>query len=379
MYIYITIFIISFICSIIAEIQNKKNKRILFMMFSTLAIVIPSIIAGLRASGVGTDTQVYIDWVFRASVHCNNLKEAFGFINSSGIEPLYCLINYIVSRFSNNYSVMYFTLTFIFLIFSYIGCYKLSKKIKFSYSFAYLVLLFLFYNKSLNLCRQSLSMSICLFSVSYILTREWKKFFICMIVAFCFHRSVLLFIPLYFIYPLTINNTKEKTVVKTVIISLLLFASLFFKQIILALVNIGIISSKYSNYVYIFGNTNNVKLIELTTQIIILLIPLLLRKKLILNSKNNNFFIYLMLLAFVTFLFGFNGNYIQRISYYYSFTAVILIPQFFYVFKRSKDKILSILLTIIILCGYSYLYYEKYLFDQTVPYRIDISNNKIVK
>ena len=86
-----------------------------------------------------------------------------------------------------------------------------------------------------------------------------------------------------------------------------------------------------------------------------------------------------MYLSFVTFLFDFNSSYIQRISYYFSFAVIILIPQYVYSFKKSKDKILSIILTVIILCGYPYLYYKKYQFDQTIPYRIDISNNKIVK
>ena len=379
MYIYISIFLISYIFAVFAEKKLKKNHIKSFCFFSVIAILIPSILAGLRASGIGTDTKVYIDWVFIANAYSNNISEAFQFIQTSGIEPLYCLVNYIVTRFSSDLTIIYFVLTFIFLFFSYFGCVKMAKKLKFSFSFSYLILLMLFFNKSLNMCRQSLAMSICLFSLSYIISREWKKFFLCMIIAFCFHRSVLLFIPLYFLYNLNINKTKNKQIIKIVIISSIIFTSICFKPIIIILVDIGLLSEKYLNYVYIFGNTINVKLIEILAQLILLIIPFFFKEKLVKHSKYNEFLVFIMILAFATFLFGFSGSFLQRISYYFSFTSVVLIPQFISCCKRSKDKILVMLLIFIPLCCYSYLYYEKYQFDQTVPYKIDISSEKIVK
>ena len=378
MIVYLIIFIISFIFGKIAEINKEKNK-IIFFTFSLLAILVPSLMAGIRASGIGTDTKVYIDWIFKSNVHSKNISDALLFIQVSHIETLYCLTNYLVSRFTNNLSVLYFTLEFIFLGISYSACVKLSKKINISFSYSYLILLLLFFNKSLNLCRQSLAMSICLYSVIFIITRKCKKFFIAMLIEIGFHKSAVLFIPLYFIYNIVTNNSKKNTLIKIMIICLLLFSAIFFKSIVICFVNYGIISAKYLNYVYIYGNQNNVKLIEISSQFIVLLLTLIASKQLKIRCKYNGFLVYIVVLSFITFLFGYNASYSQRISYYFSFCLVLVIPQFIELLKNKKDRLYLSIIIALVLCCYCGLYYGKYQFDQTIPYKIDVSSEKIIK
>lgn len=378
MIIYIMVFIVSFIFAYLAERQLKKGKKIGFYILSFMSIAIPSFLAGLRASGVGTDTKVYIDWTFSRSVYANNISDMMEFINVSGIETLYCFVNFVVSRFSNNLSVIYFILEFIFLFFSYFGCVKMAKKLNISFSYCYLVLLLLFFNKSLNMCRQSLAMSICLFSIPYILSRDWKKFFLLMLIGFGFHKSIILFAPLYFIYNITNNDSRMNKSLAIMILSLLVISAVFFKKIVIGLVGLGFLSSKYLNYVYLFGSTNNIKFIELFTEILILFITIIFQRRLILKSKYNKFLIYIVLLSFATFLFGFNASYSQRISYYYSFVLPCVIPQFIEIFKTKKERFFVSVLVIFILSFYSYMYYDKYRFDQTIPYIIDTSIKKII-
>lgn len=378
MTIYFIIFFIAFAFAYIAEKNLKSNKKILFYCFSFLAICIPSLLAGLRASGIGTDTQVYMDWVFRESVFMRNIADMLNFIEISGIEILYCFINYIVSRFTNNLSVIYFILEFIFLIFSYAACVKVSRKINISHSFSYLIFLLLFFNKSLNLCRQSLAMSICLFSIPYIIERDWKKFFALMLIAVGLHKSAILFVPLYFIYNFTMSKTKLNMTVCLSSILILLISVIFFKNIVVLLVNIGILSDKYLNYVYVFGDTNNIKFIEIFSQLVICGVTVLLSKHLIKKESYNKFFIYVVILSFVTFLFGYNATYSQRISYYYSTIVAFIIPQLVRIFKSNSEKIIIGICLTLLVCAYSYLYYDKYKFDQTIPYVVDTSIKKYI-
>ncbi len=377
MFIYIVIFLLAFLLSAIAEKMKNDSKRI-YVICTILAILIPAVMAGLRASGVGTDTKVYIDWVFKSSVKSKGIVDIFIFIKTSKVEPLYCLLNFIVSRFTNNLSIMYFLLELIFLTFSYLACKVMSKKLNISCSFTYLVILLLFFNKSLNLCRQSLSMAICLFSLQYILSRDWKKFFLLMILALGFHNSSVLFIPLYFIYPITISEKNSSKAFKILSLIVLVLCIVFFKQIVVLLVSKGIISSKFLNYVYLFGKENNIKFIEIITQLGILIITLLFSKNLKLHSKYNDFFIYIAFLSFITFLFGFNASYSQRISYYFSMCLVFVIPQFISSLSKRRDQFFMSVLVFVVLCTYSCLYYGKYSFDQTVPYIVDVSENKLV-
>lgn len=376
MLIYLSVFIITFIFSLIAEKNYKKNRKKVFYLTSAFVIIIPSIIAGIRASGIGTDTQIYVNWTFNSNIKASNISEALNFADYSGIELGYCLLNYYVSRFTDNFNVIYFVLEFVFLFFSYFGCVKISKKLSISFSYTFLIFMFLFYNKSLNLCRQSIAMSICLYSLTYIIERDWKNFFLLMFVAFNFHRSVILFIPLYFVYKYcTTKNQNNKLILFLIVISILV-GVLFFKQIIILLVNIGVLSNKYLNYVYKYGSGNNIKLIEIASQTSLLLLILFYNKYLTNKNEINKFLVYVTILSFVTFLIGFNATYSQRISYYYTYCSIFLLPQIVLSAKKGKDKLLNLFLSLILVFGYFYLYYGKYAFDQTFPYIIDTSPQK---
>ena len=258
---YFLIFLISYILSFFAEKSYKKNRKISFLFFSALSILFPSFMAGIRASGIGTDTTIYVDWVFRVNVSAGNILDVLSFISSSGIEPLYCLLNYLVSRFTDNLSVIYFTLEFIILFFVYFSCVNMSKDTKFSFSYSYLIFLLLFFNKSLNLCRQSISMAICLYSLKYIFSRNWKMFILLFLISVGFHNSAILFIPLYFVYPIIINETNRNKIIRILIILVLIIVIIFFKQILHIFIDIGLLSSRYNNYISKYGGGNNVKII----------------------------------------------------------------------------------------------------------------------
>lgn len=378
MLIYFLIFILCFLCSYVAEKSNEKRKAF-FYIFSIMAIFIPSFIAGIRASGVGTDTKVYVDWVFRSNVFSKSFDVCINFIKMYGVEPLYCVVNFIVSRFTSNLSAIYFTIEFLILFFSFFGIRRISKRMNISSSFCYFIFLCLFFNKSLNLCRQFLAMSICLYSVEYIFTRNLKKYLLCMLIGIGFHNSVVLFFPLYFLYSITQSKSDTSFLFRVGIICTLLISVLFFKPLVELLVSYGVISNKYLNYVYLFGSSSNIKAIEFFSQLFILILCVFNEKKLVMKNQYNKFFIYLILLSFITFLFGFNAQFSQRISYYYSMFIIFIIPQIVNLYNNKKSRFIVMSFTLLLLFSYSYLYYAKYEFDQTVPYKIDVSSNKKIK
>ena len=370
---YFLVFLISFVFAYIAE-KHEKRKMV-FIIFSACAILLPSFLAGFRQSGVGTDTTVYIDSIFRYCANTNSLSSVLNVIQDSGTEPLYWLINYVVSRFSRNLSTIYFVLEFIFVFFSYLGCRKISKKLNIKYSFCYLILMLLFFNKSLNMCRQSLAMSICLFSLPYILDKKMIKFLMCMFLAFLFHKSAILFIPLYFINCIVMSKNKISILPKIGVILAVVLIVFLYKYAIVGLVDLNLLDSKYLNYVYRYGDDSNIKAIEIIFQTTLLFIGLLFSKSFIKRSQYNNFFVYLSVLAFSTFLIGYNARYAQRISYYYSFCLVFLIGQLPYFVQKAKEKILVFAFIITALMVYGQLYYGKYDFDHTCPYRMEINKN----
>ena len=373
MFIYFCIFILVLITSLIAE-KNEHNRKI-FILFAGISILIPSVFAGSRASGIGTDTKVYIDVIFKSCIRANSLSDVLNIANDSGTEPFYWFINYLVSLFSNNLSAIYFVLEFIFIIFSFLGCRNIAKKLNINYSFCYFILLILFYNKSLNMCRQSIAMSICLFSITFIFEKKLLRFIICMFVGFLFHKSIVLFVPLYFINNIINSQHKFKVFIEMVIILAVLLLITIYKPVVIELVNLKILSCKYLNYIFKFGDSYNIKFIEVIFQLFLLFIGVIFSKSFEKKSKYNDFFVFLSVLAFATFLVGFNAKYAQRISYYYSFCLIFLIAQIPYLFKAIKEKIIVSFCLSVLLLFYGKLYYEKYNFDQTVPYKIEVNKN----
>ena len=374
---YFLVFFISTIFAYISEINYKTNKKKIATIFSLIAIFIPCLMAGLRASGVGTDTKVYINGVFIYIVnHVSTISDLLVYINQGTIEPLYMLFNFLISKISSNLCVLYFALEVLIILPAYFGCKKLGKRFNVSSSLCYLIFLILFFNKSLNMCRQAIAMSICFYSLDYVFDKKLLKYITCMIVAFLFHRSTIIFLPVYFIYKIINNGSKKDNTIIFLSVLILLFSVLVFKNIVEIMISIGALSEKYKSYIYVRSENHNIKFIEIFSEFIVLCLSILSSKKLIKISNDNKLIIYCTILSFIMFLFGFNAAYSQRISYYYSLFLIPMLPQISMLFHGEGAKKLINIVLIIMLCVYSTLYYGKYTFDQTVPYRIDKSETK---
>lgn len=147
------------------------------------------------------DLPTYVDAfdIFSTS----SLKEGV-FMNFVGfkMEPGWITLNFILSRISKDYLILMFFTSFV-TVYSYIKAIK-------SYSpYIYIsVVIFycLFFIQSLFVLRQYMAMSLCLLSIPYIIERNFKKFFILLVLACTIHYSALVFGLLYPLYCMKINR-----------------------------------------------------------------------------------------------------------------------------------------------------------------------------
>ncbi len=175
---------------------NKKKIR----LFGYISILLPSILAGLRGISVGTDTIAYGEGIFEIARNSDTLSS---FLNNksayiSNSEILYKLLVYLISRFTGNLAWLLF---FVELIIVY-GIYRsindagLRRYLPLGI-YLYIMLIYPF---SLNLMRQSISISILLLGFKYVRQGNFIKYFIFVLAASLFHvtAAVGLFIfPLY--------------------------------------------------------------------------------------------------------------------------------------------------------------------------------------
>ena len=360
MLIYFITFILAFIFSFLSQKYDKNNKFIMLLL-SIIAITIPSILAALRMSSVGSDTSTYSNLIFKRIINCNNINDIkTNIVNGLNIEFLYGLLIFIISRFTTNIHIFYFVVEFIILSFIYKTSYD-NKNINKNYSIIYLLFLLLFYNKSLNIMRQAIAISIFVYSVKYVYKRNLLKYLFLILIATGFHTTAIVAI---FVYPIiNIIEGKYKSLKKIFLLLLFVLLILNLKNVInIFIINLGILNKKYLDY---FNNESG-KIISLDyiSMFVILLYYIIFEKNK--NIINNN--IYIFTIGILLYSLGFYANWLWRIGYYYYYLLPIIISGFKtkYIDKKKSIPIISIF--IIICFIYSYLYYGYFNLDKTVPY-----------
>ena len=173
------------ICLLLGAFADKQTKHI----SGWLSIIICSIILGYRYD-VGIDHLTYLDYY--------NKFLYLGAKIGTSREYGYDLLNYICARIGCSPGV-FFSLT-VFIQFTLIY-YSFRSKTNF------LVLIYFFYMTtgqlfgSLNIIRQAMAFSIFLYIIKYIESRKLVKYLVGVLIAFSFHSSSLILIPIYWLPP----------------------------------------------------------------------------------------------------------------------------------------------------------------------------------
>lgn len=221
-------FIILLVLLIIQGNTIKDRKVFLFVAFLELLFI-----SGLRVPDTyGSDTRAYCDMF----VDLINVKVSH-IISSDSYEWGFNLFCHLLSFLSKDPQILLFVSSLIMTGAVIIFILKRSKDPGFSV-LLYITLLFFFNN--LNLMRFGLSMSILLFSINSVVNRHFLKFAVIVAVASLFHFSALLFLMIYFVYPLKI--TGKRMFLFLIPFVFLIYAFQMFFEILIS------INSRYTSY-----------------------------------------------------------------------------------------------------------------------------------
>mgnify|MGYP004598912551 CR=1 FL=1 len=364
--IYIGMFVVTILCTYIAERTEKKEKKIVFVFFSILSILVPSILAGIRTLDIGIDLQVYVEKIFLLATRCNTFKEYFEVCNT---DFLYMVVNYLVSRFTNNINWLLFVFELINMSLAYLFIYNNRKTNPMWLSMA--VYLFLFYNISLNLVRQGLAISVILFSMRYVENRKFIKFLICIVVATLFHSTAVFTIPVYFIFNI-IENAKHKKIYKFLIVSVITIAVLNYENIIKFLIyDLRILSVKYINYITIYSREEiDFNYAFTLFRLFWIIISMICYKNLKNANEKNESYIFLLIIDLILNQIGMFSKYADRIAYYYGLPALIyMIPILYKGFKNnSLNKFIVYLGILLMLIFYWWFIFIHFKTGETYPF-----------
>ena len=186
---FVLLFFLFYIVAFYLETKGGKNRDTMLV----LACIVLVLLAGFRGLD-WSDTGVYV-WSF-----IDHTPSIFNFSFSDTPygynEKGFYLLQVLVRTITDNYTIF-------FLVVSALSFYFLYKDFK-QYSIFPLVGLcvyisrFLFGRHFMQI-RAGLAYAILMLSIKYIFEKDWKRFFLIVFIAWLFHRSCIIAIPLYFI------------------------------------------------------------------------------------------------------------------------------------------------------------------------------------
>lgn len=219
---------------------------------SFLTLLIP---AAVRY-GIGIDYITYSNW------QIPNILEDTKFGQDLEIGYRFLVrVGYWMSG-DTNYQLIFALTAFVILVFTYKAIHDQSLMPAFS---VLLVVFSSFYNYSFSGMRQSIAIAIWLYSVKYIKNNSFWRYCACIAIAFLFHRTALIYLPLFFLNKITIKFSFAISALGVVYIG-----SSFIRTEIISIINqTGYYSSyfggKYDNGDY---SRNTLVLITITTIIV---------------------------------------------------------------------------------------------------------------
>lgn len=201
------IYIITFISScVFLGLSEKSRSRYIKKLLVFIAILLPCILAGMRADTIGTDVKVYVEPLYNAAKQLTSFSSYMNqrwyviwrYMYVSKFEIGFTTLVYLIVKFGGSLGTVLFFIHALIVAPIYFGLKRMDKK--YPIWLGMLVFYLMFYNTSLNMMRQWIAMAILFWGLSYLLTNKKKKYFIVVIVACLFHTSALMGFAIYFLY-----------------------------------------------------------------------------------------------------------------------------------------------------------------------------------
>lgn len=200
-------------CDFGRNVTKKKRRFVISkhkaesLLFAFIGIILLCLFAGLRAQDVGVDTSGYPVNFMRIASSSSTYSNFVSNCPDLSNEPIGSLLVYLCSKITKKTWLLLFFYQFLTVTPVYFASLHLKKYISIVDSMA--VYLFIFFNNSLNMMRQSVGCAFILYGLSSLLEEKKinVKFVISFVIAALFHRSsiygILLVLAVYFSFEIS--------------------------------------------------------------------------------------------------------------------------------------------------------------------------------
>lgn len=376
MVIYLLTFVISIILLLYAEKKQNNTERGI-LIFS--ALVLPCIIAGVRAENIGTDVRVYVKPIFEAAKNASNIRE---YLNSSWFaewrykyvsqfEVGFTLIIYVLTKLFHSMSVVLFIIEVMIVVPVYKGIKNIldNKNVW----LGMLVFYLMHYNSTFNMMRQWIAMAILFYAYSFLKSKHYGKYLLCVCVAASFHKTAIVGVCVFALVML-LEFVKKKEIIifnklhineSSILIMIFVFSvvALFgLKYIISFMKIIGV--DGFINYI-----NGDVKFLpnQIIVRLPIIFMLVLSWKQLKQKNEFASFYAAMILLDVMSSQLVSINMYAFRIGLYFSEYSIYSLPIMLNMFEGKKKQIIKVLLIIYMFVYWAYYFAFKGM-HETIPY-----------
>jgi hypothetical protein len=313
------------------EITNEINQKKILTFFLWLGLFL---IMGLRAETVGNDLMRYLDH-FQDVKHIDTFKTR----TETGYMLFLNLLDFFNIGRQGYIIIVSFIISYSFAWFIS----KYSNNIGLSF---FLHLTIGLFTLTLSGIRQSLAISIILLAIHFAIKRKLIYYLITVFIAVLFHMSAIIFLPAYLLL-----NTKIKGYKIVLLYSLLIVVTIFFVDFLFSRLNY-FAPEKYIK-IYLDNHTKTGMnflsvLFKIALPVTVLLFWKFQKRKIKdISSIDTSFFI-LSLVSIIFAILSLKLSIIERLSYYYDASLIILIPNAIQQFKNKNNlKIIRFVIIVI--------------------------------
>ncbi len=291
--------------------RGMSRQQLLNVVACLIIFVLLFAVSALRLN-VGNDYLKYVEFMHlvysRAYVPTEIGFNALAYI-------VYTLCGF------ENYLLVFAIFAFATIAFFMKAMYEQSEW--FTYSFILFMLLG-YYFQSLSTVRYYLALSIALYSIRYVISGDWPRFVLLVVLGALFHKSLLVVLVLY---PLARLRWKRWMYATLIVLGI---SCLFLKDIYLKIVIF--LYPSYKNTEYLTGGTSAVNILRCAA---ILLFSIWLYRDHIKGNRIFEFYFICNVMGLVLYVFGSFLPIISRIGYYLTITHVLFIPA---LIRRIEDE-----------------------------------------
>ncbi|MFV0306038.1 MAG: EpsG family protein [Moheibacter sp.] len=319
-FIYNFMFVLLLVSAIYEVYTNEEpNKNWFYTIVGLMMLT-----AGL-AYGISPDWVAY--WNAFEGAAQTSLGELKDLSKALDMEYGYLLLNKLISSVGLGYGAFTLLIAVIALWLKTTTIYKYG-----GYVFMALLIYYVptyFFEEQIHV-RQGMANAITIFSIRYIINRDLRRFLICLVVAFYFHKSAVAFLLAYWIVKIKFNNV---TIIVLVGLAVVANAIGLSTQIdgIMQFMPFGV-AETYNDYAdAVTENSILGDIVKVLIVIAILMFNNIVEKKDELYPYFRNIYVFGVILYF---FFG-NGIFATRLPGFYTVFLVFLVP---HMVKALKDN-----------------------------------------